>query len=221
MPEAKLLVKSMNRSELTGLIKTFFHPKRITLVVILALVFAILGIMLPSGGPYLHNVLLGLLGVAGTMVALIPATAAIFETLVSRQINEIDNDLLAPDAPKRDHDLSYVFALKSVDNLNSIGLWAWTGSLYVFSALLVILFGLFIPVGRFILLGFPLLGWLIAMSLAFLVVGTVFFGAFALRVYRLDSLTIRKMVLEDEYQRLKEALGALNGAAETIKVVEK
>jgi hypothetical protein len=221
MPEGKLLVKSMNRSELIGLVKTFFHPERITLVVLLTSVFAIVGIALPNDEAYLHNVLLGLLGVAGTMVALIPATAAIFETLVYRQINEIDNDLLAPDAPKRGHEKSYVFTLKSIDNLKSIGLWAWTGSLYVFSALLVMLLGLLIPVGRFNLWGLSLQGWFVATSIAFLVVGTGFFGAFALRVYRLDSLTIRKIVLEDEYQRLKEASGVPDGTPETIEGVKK
>jgi hypothetical protein len=202
MPKGKLLVNSMVDSELKRFLKLYFHPERIPLVIVFACCFGIVAILFPISASQLQGILLGLLGVAGTMVALIPPTAAIVETLVYREAKEIDSDLLAPDAPKRRHRLSYVFTLRSINHLLHVGSLAWVGSLYVFSAFFLILIALFLPGDKFDVFGLALQGWLAALALAFLVVGAVLFCAFALRVYRLESLELRKTALEEEYAHL-------------------
>lgn len=199
-----MLLKTENDSDLRRSLKAFLDPGHFPVVLVLAAVFAVVSIALPQDGAKQHDVLLGLFGVTGTMAALILPTAALFESFVSRATREIDEKLLAKDAPRRDHIRTVEYGLRSIDELQKIGERAWQGSLYIFCAFLLIVPALFLSRDRLIILGVSLQEWLMAISLAFLVTGSFLYCAVALWVYQFKSLENRKLLLNIKFKHMRE-----------------
>lgn len=166
-------------------LKAFFNVTDLPLVVVLTAVFAIVWIALPPAAAQQHDLLISLFGVTGTMAALILPTAALFETFSSSINREITEKLFSKD----DRDkrmISYV--LESIEELQSVGLRTWRGSLYILCAFLLTILALLVPDDKPVVLGLPLQGWFMATTLAFLVVGFLAYCVTALWAFQFRAL---------------------------------
>lgn len=176
-------------------LKAFFNVTDLPLVVVLAAAFAIIWIALPPDTSQQHDLLVGLFGVTGTMAALILPTAALFESHNSSINREIIEKLFPKDEAQPDK-RTILYGLISIKELQSVGLRAWRGSLYIIFSLLLTIMALLVPGDKLIVLGLPLQGWLMATSLGFLVVGFVAYCVVALWVFQFKALDNRIQLLD-------------------------